>query len=379
MNTSKSKKRGFAAIFSLSPAAHLFTLAGAVLTALFHLLKGKKALMQPLSAHVVRPLHRALALATAGIPFSLGEILYALFLGGILVYIIIEIALLVSRPARLRRAYRMFVRLTASALCAYALFCLLWGVYYYGDDFSARNGFQNTPVSKEELVLTTRYFADRLSLYGTQVPRDAEGFYRADRAEILARTPQLFRAIEKRYPSLAGPEVPVKGMVFSRVMSIMGYTGFFCPFTAEASINTDFPVGLFAATAAHELSHQRGVAKEEEANFTAVLAALESGDPDYCYSACMLAYIHLSNALYSVDPAAQSTVSASLSTGVKADLQLSNDYWAQFDTPVREVTDTLYEGFLQSYGQPLGLRSYGACVDLLVNYYAAQAGTHFAR
>ena len=30
-------------------------------------------------------------------------------------------------------------------------------------------------------------------------------------------------------------------------------------------------------------------------------------------------------------------------------------------------------GFLQSYSQELGLRSYGACVDLLVNYYADAA------
>ena len=44
---------------------------------------------------------------------------------------------------------------------------------------------------------------------------------------------------------------------------------------------------------AHELSHQRGVAKEQEANFTAVLASLRYGDPVYCYSASLLAYTHL--------------------------------------------------------------------------------------
>ena len=36
---------------------------------------------------------------------------------------------------------------------------------------------------------------------------------------------------------------------------------------------------------------------------------------------------------------------------------------------MREVSNTVYESFLQSYDQTLGLKSYGACVDLLVNYY----------
>ena len=36
---------------------------------------------------------------------------------------------------------------------------------------------------------------------------------------------------------------------------------------------------------------------------------------------------------------------------------------------MQEASNTVYEGFLHSYDQELGLKSYGACVDLLVNYY----------
>ena len=43
---------------------------------------------------------------------------------------------------------------------------------------------------------------------------------------------------------------------------------------------------------------------------------------------------------------------------------------------MQKASNTVYEGFLQSYDQELGLKSYGACVDLLVNYYyeAGQGG-----
>jgi len=44
---------------------------------------------------------------------------------------------------------------------------------------------------------------------------------------------------------------------------------------------------------------------------------------------------------------------------------------------VQSVSNTVYEGFLQSYDQKLGMKSYGACVDLLVNYYYETALAHF--
>ena len=163
--------------------------------------------------------------------------------------------------------------------------------------------------------------------------------------------------------------VHAKGLICSRVMSLIDFTGFFFPFTAEANVNTDAPSCMLPATVAHELAHQRGVAKEQEANFVAVLACLDYGDPEYVYSAALLAYTHLSNALFGADRAAWEEIYAGLDEAVKRDFAADRLYWKQFETPVREASNAVYEGFLQSYDQELGLRSYGACVDLLVNYY----------
>ena len=378
MEKTAVKKRGLAAIFALCPAAHVTALLGGGLIALFFALRHKRALMQALSARFVQPLHHALARATAHLPFSLAEWLYAFAIGGTAVYIICEIAMLISRPERPVRLYRLCMRLAALVLGVYALFCLLWGVYYYGDDFIARSGLPSAAISSEDLELVTLYFADLLNEYSGRVPRDEAGLCRTDRRAVLARSPQLFRAVVRDYPCLNGPEVPAKAMFFSRFMSMIDFTGFFCPFTAEANVNADFPEALFAATVAHELSHQRGVAKEQEANFVAVLASLADGDADYCYSACMLAYIHLGNALAKIDPAAQQMIFLGLDRSVQADLLESNSYWARFETPLQTVTNTVYEGFLQSYEQTLGLRSYGACVDLLVNRYVSAARARFA-
>ena len=52
-----------------------------------------------------------------------------------------------------------------------------------------------------------------------------------------------------------------------------------------------------------------------------------------------------------------------------ADLADNDAYWASWEGPAEQVGSAVYEGFLQSYGQELGMRSYGACVDLLVEKY----------
>ena len=104
-----------------------------------------------------------------------------------------------------------------------------------------------------------------------------------------------------------------------------------------------------------------------------MLASLEYGDAEYCYSACMLAYTHLGNALYSADYDAWKSIYLTLNEDVRRDFAANREYWAQFETPVQKVSNTVYEGFLHSYDQTMGLKSYGACVDLLVNYYYEQA------
>ena len=337
-------------IFRLAPGRHVLLLVSAAVIAAHLLTRRSHALNRRLSERFVRPLHRALSQASARLPFSLAELLIGLAAISLIVYII-------------------FITLASAGLAVYAGFCLLWGVYYYGDDFAAQSGLKSEPVSVQELQTVTAWFAGLCNEYAGQVPRDENGVCAADRAEVLRRSDEVYAEAEKRFPCMEGPAIRAKGIFFSRLLSYTDFTGFFFPFTAEANVNTDFPPALFAATVAHELAHQRGVAKEQEANFCAVMASLLYGDPVYCYSACLLACTHLGSALRGADPAAWEEIRSTLSEPVVRDLAAERAYWKQFETPVQTVSNTVYEGFLHSYDQELGLKSYGACVDLLVRYY----------
>lgn len=366
----KTKLKNF---YKLCPIAHTVGLLSAFIIILHLLLRHNKVLMVKISENFVRPYHQAVAEILNGVHFSVAEVII-IFAGiGVIAYLIYGIVRLICQKERLKRLYKTILPLLSFALLVYALFSVFWGTYYYADDFISRSGLKNEKISVEQLKTVTQYFADMANEYSQKVERDEKGFYRPDREEIMRMSPDLYENIEDEFPCLEGKALRAKGFKFSKILSYTDFTGFFFPFTGEANVNVDFPQNLFPSTVAHELAHQRGIAKEQEANFAAVLSSLEYGQEDFVYSAALLAYTHLGNALYKADHEAWKEIYSSLNDYVLLDFAENRAYWKQFEGPAQSTMNTVYEGFLQSYDQKLGMKSYGACVDLLVNYYYDEA------
>ena len=359
------------------PGRSLVCLLALGLIALQRALRGNTALMRRLSADIIRPLHRRLSVLTDRIPFSVAELLILLASAALLFLLIRTVWKLFREKERLRILSLFLMSVLSFVLAVYAGFCLLWGVFYYGDDFTTRAGFEVRAISVDELETVTVWFASLANEYSSEVPRDDDGVCASDRRAVLEKSRTIYREAEENCPELKGPAVAAKPFFFSKLLSLTDFSGFFFPFTAEANVNVDFPPPLFAATVAHELAHQRGVAKEQEANFCAVYAGLLSEDPDYRYSACLMAYTYLGNALHRVKPEAWQMVYDGLKDDVLRDFEANRNYWQRFETPVQNISNTVYEGFLYSYDQDLGLCSYGACVDLLVCQYLAEAEQYF--
>jgi len=370
MSETAAKRKLIPAVwFRLCPIRHVICLSGLSVIAAYFALRSNSAIMNAVSTKLVRPWHRFFSGIFDPPPFSAAEaLIVAAVLFGI-VYIIFSVVNIIRKPGRLVAIYRLLLSCLTAFSLIYGGFCLLWGAYYYSPDFEDQSGLHAQAISVEQLETVTRYFTDLVNEYSPLVSRDESGLFAEDRDEIFQRAPQLYAQAEEVFPCLAGEERCPKPFFFSRIMSYINFTGFFFPFTGEANINIDSPACLMPSTIAHELAHQRGVAAEDEANFVAVMACMENGDPVYCYSAALMAYIYLGNALHKADYDAWAENYERLAPEVRLDLQSNNAYWEQFETPVSQVSDTVYTGFLQSYGQELGLQTYGACVDLLVAYY----------
>jgi len=250
MDVKLRKSSKLRAIWTLCPARHIIALVCLALTGLYFALRNSRALMVFLSEKAVQPYHRAMASLLGVFRHSVAEFLYCALAVGVVVYIIYQIIQLIRRDEKLRRLYRTVITLLSVFLLVYVGFCLLWGVYYYGESFSEKLGIEAEPVSVEQLETVTRYFADMANEYCGEVERDADGLFAVSRESILDRSAVLYRNIAAEFPCLDGAELRPKELRLSRIISYVNFTGFFFPFTGEANLNMDSPACMLPVTAA---------------------------------------------------------------------------------------------------------------------------------
>ena len=174
-------------------------------------------------------------------------------------------------------------------------------------------------------------------------------------------------ALAERYPALARPLYsPPKPVLFSELMSYADIAGMYFPFTVESNINTDGPFFTIPATMGHEMAHQCGFMREDEANFIGYLACKDATDPLTRYSGYSLAYEYALSALVKADRDTAVAVSDGLSEEVKADRRARAEYLKQFEGPVAEASNAANNAYLKANQQQDGTRSYGRMVDLLL-------------
>lgn len=348
---------------------------GAMLLALGLFAWGKQSrpVMNFLVAHVTGPVQRALAWLCNPLPFSVSALVIAAAILAVVGLLANTVWRLARRPHRLRTLLTRLCLFGCIGLTIGTGMTTLWGVNYYADSFEEQSGLRAAPVSVEELARVTAYFADNASRTAAPLPRGEDGTARLDRAELFREASGLYTNLVREYPFLDGPDFRPKPFLFSEALSYLNVTGFYFPFTGEANLNNNAPVCFLPATIAHELAHQRGVAPEQEANFVGILACLTSGKPAFEYSGWLLGYFYLGNALYSADRERWAAAGARLSEAAWADLEDNNRYWDRYHTVIAEVSGGINDSMLKGYGQELGVKSYGAVVDLLVAHYRDRA------
>lgn len=355
------------------PARLAALLIPLLLIALYLALRGDPHIAQRAEASIAAPLRDFLARVTSFGPLryiSVSELLIAAYVVWVAAAFTALIVALIRRRARLRAVLRHLSLLVTAAAWVLSLFSWTWGIGYNTPSLAQETGLARDGVATEDLAYVTALFAERASALSKEVPRDEEGRFAASLKDIFAGASSVYDGIHREFPVLDGPAYPPKPMIFSKLMSYLGFTGVYYGFTGEANVNVDQPALSVPFTIAHEMAHQRGVHSEDEANFASIAACITSGDPVYAYSGYFSGLLYLSGALYKADPQAWYALADTLSEEVLRDLQDHDAYWAQFETPAAEAASAVYDSYLKSQGQTLGVRSYGACVDLLVAWLA---------
>ena len=312
-----------------------------------------------------------LATLTGWIPFSLAEFL-------LLMVPFIVIAIVVFGLKRYSSSWRdvLIFSLTILSVAAYVFstFTLGFVPAYRGSRLDKKLGLDKQPVSADELRDTTYAVLEELTAIESEIGFKSDGFsvmpYSYE--ELNDKLMDAYDVACEKYDFIPKLHSRVKRVMLSEPMTYTHISGVYTFFTGEANINTNFPDYTLPYTAAHELAHQRGIAREDEANFVAFLVCKESDDVYIRYSAYLNMYEYLRNALYAANPDYYTETYYSVPVNCRKEMAAYSKFFDKYrENVIEEVSETVNDTFLTINGTE-GTRSYGMVVDLAVAYYKAQ-------
>jgi hypothetical protein len=193
----------------------------------------------------------------------------------------------------------------------------------------------------------------------------------------LAQVNELIESSYQRQPLLGevskGRYGPAKPIYSSSVMSRLGLSGFYMPFTGEPNFNADQPDFDLPYVIAHEKAHQRGFAREDEANFLAFVVCVNSANPYVRYSGYLNA-LKVVVAFIASDPQYYQALLERIGEGPRHDLRARAIFWSHYQGPAREMAARVNNSYLKANRIGSGAQSYQEDVALIVAYYLTMAG-----
>ncbi|HYU41117.1 MAG TPA: DUF3810 domain-containing protein [Vicinamibacteria bacterium] len=328
----------------------------------------RPAVVEDLYARRLYPaVARAVSVVTGRLPFSLAEVGVVV---GLVAILILSVRFVVTWKRRARRPLRLrMARLAAAAAAVVLAFDLLWGFNYDRQPVSTLLHYDVSPGRPEDLAALARDLIAAAVRLREGLPEDEHGVLRlADgRGGALERARLGFagKTLEQRLPLPVMAGRP-KLVFLSPAMSYLGIAGIFIPFTGEANVNSTLPEWEIPFTAAHELAHQRGFAREEEANYVGYLACRAHPDRDFQYSGVFRASLYALAALAHVDGEAYGRLRGGLSDALRRDLAALAAWHLRYASRLSDVQERVNDTYLKTQGQAQGVQSYGQVVDLLL-------------
>ncbi len=313
-----------------------------------------------------------LAALTTWIPFSLGECCILL----LPVALVFAVRHAIRHRCDTWRTAGVYIGILLSVVVSvFSIFALDSTAGYRGKPLDEKLGLEQAEVSPEELYDTAMILISGINAETANVQFGEDGFsvmpYSFSR--MNEHLGEAYAAFCADHDFITHTESAVKPVLLSEVMSYMHITGVYSFFTGEANVNVNFPDYTIPYTAAHELAHQRGIARENEANFIAFLVCAGSEDSYVRYSGYLNLYEYVSSALYRADKELYYKANAHLNEEVRAEMAAYNRFYEKYrESTVSQVSGAVNNTYLQTQGTPVGSRSYGMVVDLAVAHYKKQ-------
>lgn len=365
----RRKGRDEEARFRLFPVFYI-SLGCAFFAMVIHILCARlQGFADFMAIHVGHPIRALLGYLSALFPCSLVETL--ILSSPILLGLLVFLAHRASKESH--SASKMLSVLLSVPLLLYTLFVFSFASGYYATPLGDRLVLEEEEPNAENLNALALHLASRADEYA----REAGGTVTDDGskmpfsyAEMNRKLIAAYNRVEEKYGIVKNFSVATKPVALSRPMAYTHITGVYTYMTGEMNVCTAYPDFSTAFTAAHEMAHARGIAREDEANFVAFLVLEASDDPYLKYAAYMNLLQYVLNDFYDVDPIAYKAAWSTYSDTVIAEIRAYNRVAKQFSGSVAsEIAGSINNAYLESMGTG-GSVSYNLVVRLAVRYFS---------
>lgn len=253
------------------------------------------------------------------IPISIGDLAYFALLVWLIWKFVKFIRSVYWKTLTKQRIKLALINGVFYLLVGYLIFNLAWGLNYNRQ--AAANQldiavikYDSTQLKEFTYVLLEKVNESKQAWMAEDQPYpNSEG--------IFQRSKQVYDQSISTYPFLKFNTNSIKSSMYNMLGNYFGFTGYYNPFSGEAQVNTTVPPFIQPFTTAHEMAHQIGYAKENEASFVAYLAISTSNDQLFRYSCYLDMYMFARRELYFYDSTSAKELSKKLIPEVKADLE----------------------------------------------------------
>jgi hypothetical protein len=315
---------------------------------------------------------KILSAFTGFLPFSLAELIVVSFAIFIIWYVLKTIVDLYKFKNKRLKIIKNFVLNTLATLgLIYFSFQILWGFNYQRLTLNKILELNVRKSSTTELAKLCESLVNSSNTLRQEITENKYGVMELpyNKKNVLETAHLGYDSVSLQYPKLKGNYGTPKAILLSTPMCYTGITGFYFPFTNEANVNMTEPVSFLPFTTAHEMAHQRGFAKEDEANYISYIACINHPDVNFQYSGTFAALSYSLNALRRNDLEKYKTLILTCNKGVLSDLKYNHEFWAVYSGPIEKINDKINDTYLKSQNQKSGTKSYGEMVDLLLAGY----------
>lgn len=271
-----------------------------------------------------------------------------------------------------RKSTRYAANLFASVLIFYIIFTLSFAAGYFGKTLDQKLDLNRAPVTAEELYYTTEILLEKIDglLDDVSFEHRSSSIMPYTRDEMNRKLNEAYAKASEKYSFIPSLKTKLKYIAMSEKMTYTHISGVYSYYTGETNINLNYPDYTIPFTAAHEMAHQRGIAREEEASFVAFLVCLESDDPYIRYSAYISVYEYVSSALYRADLASYIELWSGTDIRIKYEEVAFGEFFEKYSASVAsKISGAVNDTYLKMQGQSEGSLSYNLVVDLAVAYY----------